>query len=159
MTFVVELRDLKKFLPRPSSHLWQRAIGALCVVRVRLALLGLLGFALVCPVDAPLGLRAGALASLCSVLSAAVAATLGLLRDACIGLSALFSDDSSPLFRLEQRSSLCFGEPMFPFDICPEAGPFPALSWHFALVLLICALLLFGCGIRRPESPRYGRER
>lgn len=161
MTFVVELRDLKKSLPRPIvALLWQRAGELLCVLRIRLALLGLLGFALERPFDAPaVAPSGGALALLCGVLSAAVSATLGLLCDAGSGLSALFSEDASSLFRFEQKLSLCFGEPLFPFDICPGAGPFPPFSWHSTLALLACAVLLFGCSFRRAESPKHGTER
>ena len=160
MTFVFELRDLKKSLPRPIAHFWQRAAELLCALRIRLALLGLLGFALERPFDAPVVTPSGGpLALLCGVLSAAVSATFGLLCDAGSGLSALFSEDASPLLRLEHRLSLGFGEPMLPFDICPGAGPFPPFSWPSTLALLASAVLLFGGSFRRAESPQYGSER
>ncbi len=151
MTFVVELRDLKKNLPRPVPHFWQRV---LCVLRTRLAFLGLLGFALGSPViGAPSG---GALALLCGVLSAAVSATLGLLCDASMALSALFSDDASPALRLGQRLSLCFGAPLSPFDICHESRSFPTVSGYALSALAACSLLLFGSGFSRRESVQRG---
>ncbi len=122
MTFVVELRELKKNLPGPLSHFWQRSARGLCALRIRLAPFGLLGLSFGFPVDASSAASGGVLAVLCAVLSAAVSATLGLLCDASSGLSALLSADASPAFRLGQRLSLCLGEPLLPFDICPEGG-------------------------------------
>jgi hypothetical protein len=158
MTFVVELRDLMKGLPRPVIHFWQRAADDLCALRVRVALLGvlgLLGLSLDCPLGAS-GAAGGVPALLCGVLCAAVSATLGLLQNASSDLYALFSDDASPAFRLGQRLSPCFGEPLLSFDTCPEAGLFPVFSWHSTLALAICACLLLGCGPRRKESPEHG---
>ncbi|HKO48044.1 MAG TPA: hypothetical protein VJV79_09990 [Polyangiaceae bacterium] len=129
------------------------------MLRVRLALVSLLGAALdyyFAPKVAPSG---GALALLCGVLSAAVSATVGLLRDASVGVSALFSADVSPAFRLGQRLSLCFGEQVFPFDICAEAGPFPSFSWHSTVALMLGSALLFGCGVRPRHSPKLGQKR
>ena len=158
MTFVVELRDLKKSLPRPVTHFWQRAAAGLCTSHVRAACFGLLAFALGCPLDASGAPSGGVLAFLCGVLSAADSATLGLLQNAGSGLYALFSDDASPVFPLGQTLSQCFGEPLFAFDICPEAGLFPPFSWHSTLALTVCAFLLLGCDPRRKESPTPGRE-
>src|SRR6187431_2627393 len=80
MTLVVELRDLKKSLPRPLSHLWRRASGLLCELRIRLALLGLLYLALDWPVGGGSAQSGGSLLpSLCGLLTAAVSATLGLV--------------------------------------------------------------------------------
>jgi len=156
MRFVVELRDRKRNLLRRAAHLWQRATGELCGMRVRVAVLGLLGVALECPVDDSLTSSGGILALLCSVLTAAVSATLGLLGDTSSALSPLFSDHASSALRLGQPLSLCFGEPVGPLAlaVCPEAGPFPALSGHCLLALLACALLLFGCGFSRQEPAK-----
>ena len=156
MTFVVELRDLKKGLPRPVTHLWRRSLDALCVLRVRLVCLALLVVALGYPVDgsAP---QLGVLAVLCAVLSAAVSATTGLLCDASSSLLALFGDPSSPL-RLQQRLSVCFAEPAFPLDICPATGPFPAFSGHRAWALAACAMLLFGCVFGLRSQAKQGAE-
>jgi hypothetical protein len=159
MTFVVELRDPKKSLPRPVSHFWQRAAEGLCTLRVRLAILGLLGLSLDCPLHASATRSGGTLALLCGILSAAVSATLGLLQNASSGMSAWFADDASPAFRLGQGLALCLGEPLFAFDICPETGPFPAVSWHSTLALAVSAFLLLGCGPRPKQSPNRGRER
>jgi len=149
MTFVVELRDLKKSLPRPLTHFWQRAVEVLCASRVRLAKFGLLAFALDCSLDASSAPGDGVLALLCGVLSAAVSATLGLLQNASNSLYALFSDEANPVLSLEQKLSLCFGEPIFAFDGCPEAGSFPSLPWHSMVALAVCAFLIFGGGSRR----------
>jgi hypothetical protein len=93
------------------------------------------------------------------VLTALASATLGLLRDVSVGWCLLFGDDASPLLRLGQRASLCFGEPRFPFDVCPEAGPFPAFSGIYACALVGCALFLFGCGFSRKEPAMQGKGR
>jgi hypothetical protein len=159
MTSVVELRDPKKSLPRPVAHLWQRGALLLCALRIRLAFLGLLGFALDYPFDAKVAPSGGVLALLCSVLSAAVSATLGLLCAASVAFYTLFCDDPSPVFRVGQGLSPCFGEQVFPFAICAEAGPFPSFSWPSTLALTLCALLLFGCGSRRHDSARHCQER
>jgi len=159
MTIVVELRDLKKSLPRPVSHFWQRASQGLCMVRVRIACLCLLGLALGYPADAEAVPRDGVLAMLCAVLTAAVSATIGLLCDASSGLSGWFFDHSSPAFRLEQRFSVCFGEQVFPFDLCPAGGTFPTFSAQRLCALVACALLLFGCGLHRGRSVQLGENR
>jgi len=158
MTFVVELRDLKKILPQPLTHFWYRAPELLCLLRVRLALVSLLGFALDYHFDPRAAPSGGALALLCGLLSAAVSATLGLLCDASVGIAALFSNDANPVADLGQRLSLCFGEQVFPFDICAAAGTFPSFSWHSTVALMLCSLLSFGCGFRRPQSPRLARK-
>jgi|SRR6187431_3143471 len=159
MTLVVELRDLKKSLPRPLSHLWRRASGLLCELRIRLALLGLLYLALDWPVGGGSAQSGGSLLpSLCGLLTAAVSATLGLVSDPSIGLGALFSADANPGSQLGQRLSLCLGEPVFPFAVCPEAGSFPAFSGHYLCALAACALFLFGCGLRsEPARPNGNR--
>ena len=159
MTFVVELRDLKKSLPRPVTHLWQRLPDALCTQRVRLVFLGLLLVALGYPVDAGASPHAGLLATLCAVLTAAVSATAGLLCDATGDLLALFADPSSPAFKLPQGLGLCFAEPVLPLDICPTTGPFPTFSGHRALALAACVVLLFGCGFRRRVAVEQGTGR
>jgi len=159
MTFVVELRDLKKNLPRPVGYFWRRSAESLCALRVRLAFFGLLGFAIDHAFDARIAHEGGVLASLCGVLSAAVSATLGLLGDFGVGVYALFSDDASPVLRLGQGLSLCFEEQVSPFDVCAAAAPFPAFSWHFGVALMLFSPLLFGCGFRGQQSPKLGRER
>jgi len=151
MTFVVELRDLKKSLPRPVTHFWQQAMGALCALRVRLALLGLLGCALDCPLDAGVTAGSGLLGLLCGVLAAAASATLGLLCEASSALYALVSDHESAVSQLEQGLNLHFSEPLMKFDICPDTGPFPTLSGHCLCALGACALLLFGGGLSRRQ--------
>lgn len=155
MTFVVELRELKKSLPRPVPRFWQRTAQGLCALRLRLAFLGLVGVVFDFPVARGVSSSAGVLASLCGLLTAAVSATLGLLRDTSVGLAALFSD-ASPGFRLGQRLSLCFGEPLLPLDICPETGPFPTLSGNCLFALGACAWLLFGCGFSRQRPAKSG---
>jgi len=159
MTFVVELRDLKKSLPRPVAHFWQRVVELACVLRIRLVLLGLLGLALDYAFPPKVAPSGGAPALLCSVLSAAVSATLGLLGDASTGLYTLFGDSASPLFRLGQRLNLCFGEPVFALDICSEVGSFPTFSGHCTLALVACALFLFSGGVNQREVARRGRSR
>jgi hypothetical protein len=155
MTFVVELRDLRKNLPRPISHLWQRATEALCVSRVRLLCLGLLAVALGYPVDPAGAPREGVLGMLCALLMALVSATNGLLCDASSGASALFGDHESSAFKLSQ----CFDEPLFPLGISPAAAAFPTFSGHAAFALAACALFLFGCGFGRRESAKPCRGR
>jgi len=152
MTFVVELRDLKRSLPRPVTHLWHRTTHAVCVVRVRLACLGLLVVALGYPVDASSGSRDGVLGMLCAVLTAAVSAATSLLCDTGNALFALFSDQSGPTLRLEEKLGLWFADPASPFDICPATGAFPDFSLQRACALAACALILFGCGFghRKP---------
>jgi len=159
MTFVVELRDLKKSLPRPVTHLWKRSLDALCALRVRLVSLGLLLVALGYPVDGGAAPHDGVLATLCAVLTAAVSATAGLLCDASGGLLALFGDPSSLAFKLPQRLSLCFAEPVLPLDICPAAGPFPTFSGHRAWALAACVMFMFGCGFRRRTPAKQGAGR
>src|SRR4051794_36991902 len=110
MTFVVKLRNLKKSLPRRAPLLWQSAARQLCGLPVRVAVLGLLGVALECPVHESVTTGGGILALLCSVLTAAVSATLGLLGDTSSALSHLFGDYASPALRLGQPLGLCFGE-------------------------------------------------
>jgi hypothetical protein len=148
MTFVVELRDLKKSLPRPVAHLWQWSLDTLRVLRVRLICLGLLAVALGYPVDSAAP-HAGVLAMLCAVLTAAVSATACLLCDALGDLLALFGDPSSAASKLPQHLSMCFAEPVFPLDICPAAGPFPTFSGYRAWALVACAVFLFGCSFKR----------
>src|SRR5438477_10854306 len=111
MTIVVELRDLKKGLPRPITQLWQRATNALCVLRVRLACVALLGVALASPLEGGPAPYEGALAMLCAVLTAVVSATAGLLCDAGSDVLALFGDPANSAFRLQQGLSLCCTEP------------------------------------------------
>jgi hypothetical protein len=154
MTFVVELRDLKRGLPRPIIHFWRRAADALCALRVRLAFLGLLGCALDCPLDASVTAGSGVLALLCGVLAAAASATLGLICDASSALSGLLGEHASPAFRLDRGLGLRFAEPVIKFDICPETGPFPAFSWHCLVALVACALLLFGSGFSHRERAK-----
>jgi len=154
MTFVVELRDLKKSLPRPVTHFWQQAASALCALRVRLAFLGLLGCAMDCPLDASVTAGSGVLALLCGVLTAAASATLGLMCDATSALSGLLGDYASPAWRLDRGLGLHFAEPQLKFDICPQAGPFPALSGHSLVALVACALLLFGSGFSHREHAK-----
>jgi hypothetical protein len=153
MTFVVELRDLKKSLPRPVAHFWQQATGALCALRFRLAVLGLLGCALACPLDTGATASSGILALLCGVLTAAASATLGLLCDASSALSGL-SEHANAALGLGQRLDLRFTEPLLKFDICPETGPFPALSGHSLVALAACAFLLFGPGLSHREPAK-----
>jgi hypothetical protein len=159
MTIALELRGRNKNLPRPVVHFWHAVTAQLCLLRIRLAVLSLLGFAL----DYPFAPRATSdsriLASLCGVLSAAVSATLSLLGDASASLYTLFSDDTGPLFRIGQRLNLCFGEPVFALDLCPEAGPFPTISGHGALALAACALFLFGSGMTSPEPGKQAKMR
>ena len=157
MTFVVELRDLKRGLPRPLSHFWQRAAKMFCALRLKLAFISLLCLALDWPADGKLAPRSGVLASVCGVLTAAVSATLTLMSDACSGLSALFSDDLSALFPFGQGLSLCLEGSVFPFDVCRQAGTFPAFSGYSTLALLACALLLFGCSFSRQKPGSRGR--
>jgi hypothetical protein len=152
MTFVVELRNLKKSLPLRAPLLWQSAARQLCGLPA--AALGLLGVALEFPVNESVTASGGILALLCSVLTAAVSATLGLLGDTSSALSRLFGDHASPALRLGQPLSLCFGEPLLPLDICPEAGAFPTLSGNCLLALVACALVLFGCGFSRQEPAK-----
>jgi hypothetical protein len=152
MTFVVELRDLKKSLPRPVAHFGRQALATLCALRVRLVFLSLLGCALDCPRNADITASSGVLALLCGVLTAAASATLGLFCDAGSELSALFGDHTSPVFGFGQRFGLHFTEPLSSFGICPAAAPFPMLSGHSLCALGACALLLFGCGYRRQEA-------
>ena len=154
MTFVAELRDSKKSPPRPTAHFWQRVASELCGLRVRVAFLGMLGVALDYALDRSVTSSDSVLALLCSVLTAAVSATLGLLRDTSIGLGSLFSDHASPVLQFGQELGLCFGEPPLPLDICPEAGPFPALSGNGLFALVACAVLLFGCGFSRQEPAK-----
>jgi hypothetical protein len=149
MTLVVELRDLKKNLPRPLAHFWQHATEAACLSRIRIACLVLLGIALGYPFDAGPA-RDGVLAMLCAVLTALVSATTGLVCDAGSGVARLFGDHSNSAFRLSQ----CFGEPILPVDISSVTAPFPAFSGHRMFALAACALFLFGCGVRRREPPR-----
>jgi len=153
MTFVVQLRDLKRLPRRAPLLLWQHATRQLCGLPVRVAVLGVLGVALEYPVDSVTA-SGGILALLCNVLTAAVSATLGLLGDTSSALSPLFGDYASPALRLGQPLSLCFGEPLLALDICPEAGAFPALSRNCLLALVACALLLFGCGFSRQEPAK-----
>lgn len=159
MTFVVELRDLKKSLPRPIAYLWARTAGALCAVRVRVACLALLGLALGYPVEAGAAPHDGVLAMLCAVLTAAVSATTGLLCGASSALLALFGVSSNQTLGFEHHLNLCFAEPSFPLDICPAAGPFPTFSGQRALALAACAVFLFGCSFGRRGSVRRGAER
>jgi hypothetical protein len=159
MTIVVELRDLKKGLPRPVTHFWQRSLDALCALRVRLVSLGLLLVALGYPVDGAAAPHDGVLASLCAVLTAAVSATAGLVCDASGDLLALFADPSSPAFELSQRISLCFAEPALRLDVCPAAGPFPTFSGQRAWALAACVALMFGCGFARRASAKQGARR
>ena len=159
MTIALELRDLKKNLPRPVSHFWRRGAGLLCALRVRLALFGLIGFLLDRAFDDQIARDGGVLASLCGVLSAAVSATLGLLFDFSADVYTLFSADASPVFRLGQRLSLCLGEQGWPFDACAAATPFPSFSWHFAVALMLFSPLLFGCGFPGQQSPKLERKR
>jgi hypothetical protein len=159
MTIVLALRDLKKNLVRPVSHLWPRAERRWCVVRVRLAFLGLLGLLLGDPLNPGLIADGHALAVLCGVLSAAVSAAVGLLCDASVGLCVLFRDDTSPVFRLGRRLSLCPEEQVFPLDLCLDAGPFPAFSLQSMIALLLCSLFLFGAGFRRTAPSRGARTR
>lgn len=156
MTFAVELRDLKKSLPRPITLFWQRARGALCALRVRLVCLGLLAIAMGHPLDGGVAAHDSVLAALCEVLTAAVSATAGLLCDASSDLLALLGDPSSPL--KVQRLGLCLPESAFPLDICPASRPFPAFSGDRALALAACALFLFGCGFGRRGRARQGAE-
>ena len=149
MTFVVELRDLKKCLPRPVTHLWQWSLKSLCVLRVRLACLGLLAVALGYPVDGVAASQGDVLAMLCALLTAAVSATAGLLCDASSDLLALFGDPSSPAFKFPHQLGMCFAEPVFPLDVCAAAEPFPTFSGHRAWALAACAVFLFGCGFGR----------
>lgn len=160
MTFVVELRVLKKRLPRPVPHFWQQTLGALCVLRVRLAFLGLLGCALDCPLDAGVTAGSGLLALLCGVLTAAASATLGLLCEASRALSGLVSDHTDAALQLDQGLYLHFTEPLLKFDIYANTGPFPTLSGHCLCALGACALLLFGGGVgpRQPADRRGGAE-
>jgi hypothetical protein len=159
MTFVLELRELKKSLPRPVTHFWRRATGVVCALRLRLALLALLCLAFDCPVGGGLAPSGGGLALLCGVLTAAMSATLALVSDASLGLAALLSADTSPGSQLAQTLGLCLGQPLSPFDVCPEAGSFPAFSGYYLGVLAACALLSFGCGLSRTPStkPSGGR--
>ena len=159
MTFVVELRDLKKSLPRPVTHFWQRSVDALRALRVRLVFLGLLVVALGYPVEGGAAPHDGVLATLCAVLTAAVSATAGLLCDASGGLLGLLGDPSSPAFKLPQRLSLCFAEPALPLDICPATGPFPTFSGHRAWALAACVVLSFGCGYLRRMPVKQGTGR
>ena len=94
------------------------------------------------------------LALLCGVLTAAASATLGLMCDASSALSGLFGDQTSLVFRFDRGLSLRFAEPLLKFDICPEAGPFPALSGHCLVGLAACAVLLFGTGFGHPEHAK-----
>jgi len=159
MTFVVELRDLKKSLPRPVTQLWQRSLDALCARRVRLAFLGLLLVALGYPVDGGAVSHDGVLATLCAVLTAAVSATAGLLCDASGDLLALFGDASSPAFGLPQGLNLCIAEPVLPLDICPAAGPFPAFSGYRGWALAACVVFMFGCGLGRRANAKQSAAR
>ncbi len=159
MTFVVELRELKKSLPQPVVRFWQRAAHELCALRTRLAFLGLLGVVLEYPVERGVTSNDGVLALLCGVLTAAVSATLGLLHDTGSLFSALFSDHASPVLLLGHRLSLCFEEPLLPFEVCPETGPFPAFSGNCLFGLVASALLLFGCGFKRQEPAKLGNGR
>ena len=148
MTFVVELRDLKKSLPRPIALFCQRATETLCILRFRLACVGLLGLALGYPAGAGGAPRDGVLGVLCAVLTALLSATTGLMCDASSGLSTLLGEQSSSVLKLSQ----CFAEPVFPLDIAPTGGPFPTFSGHRALALAACALFLFGCGVGRRDA-------
>ena len=159
MTFVVELRDLKKSLPRPLTYWWPHAANALCFVRVRLACVALLAVALGYPVEAGPAPHDGVLAMLCGVLTAAVSATTGLLCDASSSVLALFGDPSSSAFRVHQSLGLCFAEPVLPLDICPATGPFPAFSGHRVWALAACAVFLFGCNFGRRASARQSAGR
>ena len=158
MTFVVELRDLKKSLPRPITYLWARAADALCAVRVRLVCVALLGLALGYPVEAGAAPHGGVLAMLCAVLTAAVSATAGLLCDASSGLLALLGDPTNQALGF-QHLGLCFDESALPLDICPAAGPFPTFSGQRALALAACAVFLFGCSFRRRRPVQQGARR
>ncbi|HYQ42277.1 MAG TPA: hypothetical protein VER11_09915 [Polyangiaceae bacterium] len=159
MTLVVELRDLKKSLPRPVTHLWHRTARAVCGVRVRVACLGLLIIALGDPLDAGSGSRNGVLGMLCAVLTAAVSAATSLLCDTGSALFALFGDQSSPALGLGQKLGLCFADPASPFDICPATGAFPAFSLQRACALAACALILFGCGFGHRKPARESADR
>jgi hypothetical protein len=159
MTFVVDLRDLKKSLARPVTHFWQRSLGALCVLRVRAVLLALLLVSLGYPVDGGAAPHDGALAMVCAVLTAFVSATVGLLCDASSGVLALFGDPSSPAFKLQERLGLCFAEPVLPLEFCPAAGPFPAFSGHRVWALAACTLFLFSCSFRRGAPAQQGAQR
>lgn len=151
MTLVVELRDLKQDRHRPSSCCWQRRLNSLCVQRLRIACLGLLAVAVGYPVDSGTLTRAGGLASLCDVLTAAVSASFALLCDACDVLSASLIEPPSLVFGLSEQLSGCFGESLLPFDTCPAAGPLPTFSGLRLFALGACALLLFGCSFGRRE--------
>jgi hypothetical protein len=159
MTFVLELRDLKKSLPRPVTHLWQRSREAFCAQRVRLVFLGLLLLALGYPVDGGTAPHDSVLATLCAVLTAAVSATAGLLCDASGDLLALLGNPSSPAFELPHQLSLCFAEPVLPLDICPATGPFPTFSGHRAWALVACVVFSFGCGFGRHLAAKQGARR
>jgi len=159
MTFVVELRELKKSLPRPFIQWWARSLDSLCVVQVRAACLLLLVVALGYPVDGGLAPHDGVLAMLCAVLTAAVSATTGLLCDASSDVLALFGDPTNPAAKLHQQLSLHFGQPVFPLDICPADGPFPTFSGHRAWLFGACVVFLFGCVFGRRGSAQQGAAR
>ena len=59
----------------------------------------------------PANLRAsGPLCSICGALTAVIAATLNLMFCAVLGLSAIFSDDTSAAYSAWQKLSfICFG--------------------------------------------------
>ncbi|HYP97104.1 MAG TPA: hypothetical protein VER96_00430 [Polyangiaceae bacterium] len=159
MTFVVELRDLKKSLPRPLTYWWPHPASALCLVRVRLACLALLAVALGYPVEPGAVPHDGVLAALCGLLTAAVSAMTSLLCDASSSVLALFGDPSSSAFKVPQSLGVCFAEPVLPLDICPAAGPFPTFSGHRVWALAACAVFLFGCGFGRRASAQQGAGR
>jgi len=158
MTFVVELRDLKKSLPRPLTYWWPHAANALCFVRVRFACLALLAVALGYPVEPGAVPHDGVLAALCGLLTAAVSAMTSLLCDASSSLVALLGDSSSSAF-MHQSLGMCFAEPVLKLDICPASGPFPTFSGHRLWALAACVVFLFGCGFGRRASAQQGSGR
>jgi hypothetical protein len=155
MTNVLELRDLKKHVPRPVTLLWSRTAERVCALRGRLALLSLLVLALDCSFSPRVAPNGGVLASLCAVLSAAVSAALGLVCDARFGLYTLINDDAGQLAGQWQRVGEYLGAPVFAFDMCREVSPFPKFAAPDAFALFVCALCLFSCGRSReePEKP------
>ncbi|HEX7450631.1 MAG TPA: ABC-2 family transporter protein [Polyangiaceae bacterium] len=122
-------------LSRPISYFWLRFAEGLGTLLVRMLILGLFGFGIAYLLSGGLA-SGGLLALVCGALTAVVAATLNLIFCAIIGLSAFFTEDTSPLYWVWQKLAFVFGGLMFPLDMYPEAvrtvanaTPFPSLLY------------------------------
>lgn len=129
----VKTGNLAYHLPRPISYAWMKVAEGFGDVLVRLLILGIAGFffALVFSGSLP----AHPFAFLYVIPLVLLAATVGLIFQVCIGISAFWLQDSTPLFWVWQKLSFILGGLIVPLSLYPVWLKSIALATPFAALL------------------------